>query len=309
VVAIRGGDSNLGGFMPAYPNVVVAVDDTPAGARVVEVAALQAAETGGNLILVAATGGAEPALKRAAEACAEMGAPSVEAIARAGDPATVLAGVARDRGADLVVVGNHALSRLSGGREVVSKATFDVLIAHTTSHGWLKLVSRRHRHEPSTYQRTFLVGVHDTDHAMRAADRAGALSADLDAELILVGAYERTERPQLSGWKSLTVSQELGSAVASLGAHDSHAALAGLSQIETALSDGAARARAKGAEKVETVAVPGDPVQALLDTADERTADLVVVGNHPQAQGTPRLIGSISTRISRKSPTHVLLVH
>jgi nucleotide-binding universal stress UspA family protein len=306
--------------MSAYENVVVEVDDSPAGARVVELAALHAAETGSKLLLVTAyrssgSGSAGPALKRAAETCATMGAGVVETVTVAGDPATVLAEVARDHGADLLMVGNHGLSTL-GGRlvgsvpgKVIGKASCDVLVAHTTTHGWLKPISRHHR--PSSYQRTILVGVHDTAHSMRAAEKAGALAADLDAELILVGAYERPEKPHQGGWRRLMApTYDLGFEMDALGPAESHLlARSGLSDIESALRDGAARARKQGAEKVETVAVPGDPVHGLLKIADERRADIVVVGNHPQAQGSARLIGSISSQVSRKTSTHVLLVH
>lgn len=282
--------------MPAYENAVVAVDDSPAGDRVVEVAALLAAEAGSNLTLVATAERAGSALQRAAAACAEMGAGSVEAITRAGAPAKVLAGVAGERGAGLVFLGSHALSKLGGAREVVRTATFDVLIAHTTSSGWLKLTSRRGRSEASAYQRTVVVGVHQSDHSFRAAERAGALAADLDAELIIAGAYQRTTKKQLSGWKRLEDREsELGDE--------------GLAEIETALSEGASRARLQGAQKVETLAVKGDVIQALLSVVEARDTDVLVIGNHPESEGTSRLIGSISTRLSRKAPTHVLLVH
>jgi len=300
--------------------VVVEVDDSPAGVRVVELAALHAAETGSKLLLVAAyrsrgSGPAELALQWAAEACDKMGAGVVETVAVAGDPTTVLAEVARDHGADLLMVGNHGLSTLAGRLigsvpgGVIGKASCDVLVAHTTTHGWLKPISRHHR--PSSYRRRFLVGVHHTAHSMRAAERAGALVADLDAELILVGAYERRENRYQGGWRRLMApSYDLGFDMDALGSAESYlVARSGLSDIESALRDGAARARKQGAEKVEAVAVPGDPVHGLLKIADERHADIVVVGNHPQAQGSARLIGSISSQVSRKTPTHVLLVH
>jgi nucleotide-binding universal stress UspA family protein len=142
--------------MPAYQNVVVEVDDSQAGARVV--AGLQAGETGGKLILVTAyrarggsapreasplqaagSGPAELTLKRAEQTCADMGADSVETLALAGDPATVLTEAERDHGADLLMVGHHGLStlgrRLVGSvpGQVIGKASCDVLIAHTTT--------------------------------------------------------------------------------------------------------------------------------------------------------------------------------
>jgi len=306
--------------MTAYENVVVEVDDSPAGARVVELAGLHAAKAGSKLLLVTAdrsrgSGSAELALKGAAETCATMGAGVVETVAVAGDPATVLAEVARDRGADLLMVGNRGLSTLAGRLvgsipgKVIGKASCDVLVAHTTTHGRLKPITRHHR--PSSYQRTILVGVHDTAHSMRAAEKAGALVADLDAELILVGAYERPGRSDQGGWRRLMApSYDVGLYMDALGPAESYlVARAGSSGIESALRDGAARARKQGVEKVETVAVPGDPVHGLLTIADERRADIVVVGNHPQAQGLARLIGSISSQVSRKASTHVLLVH
>ena len=79
-----------------------------------------------------------------------MGADAVETLALAGDPATVLTEVARDHGADLLMVGKHGLSTL-GGRlvgsvpgQVIGKASCDVLIAHTTTDRWYQLVVGNH---------------------------------------------------------------------------------------------------------------------------------------------------------------------
>jgi nucleotide-binding universal stress UspA family protein len=271
---------------------------------VVEVAALQGVETGGSLTLLASSSRDEGALHRAVEACAAMAASrgvaldasKVETLVRSGDPAKVLGDVARERGADLVAVGNHAVPKR--GRELVSGAQFDVLIVHTTSTGWLNLTSREYSPESTTYQRTFLVGVHGSDHSLHVAEKAGVLAADLNAELILVGAYERAAKQYShgsGGWKSLSAATE--------------PVEGGSSEIESALSDAEALARRSGATKVKTAAVPGDPMQVLLNTADQYDADVIVVGNHPFSTGTSHLVTGIIAKASRKSPQHLLLVH
>jgi len=127
-----------GGFMPAYQNVVV--ECTTARLRpgwwswqVWRPPRRRQADPGHRVSLewVRACGAHAQA---AAETCAEMGARTVETLAVVGDPATVLTAVARDRGADLLVVGNHGLSTLgerlvrSVPGEVIDKASCDVLI-------------------------------------------------------------------------------------------------------------------------------------------------------------------------------------
>ena len=65
-------------------------------------------------------------------------APGVATMLIAGDPAHALLGVARERGADCIVVGSRGINRLSGRllgsvpADVAYRSPCDVLIVHAT---------------------------------------------------------------------------------------------------------------------------------------------------------------------------------
>ena len=301
--------------MPTYPTTVVGVHDSPTGMRAVELAAPLAAETSANLVLVAAyrsrpddeesrqepgRAAAERTLETAAALCAENGVDRVEVVAAAGPPVEVLCTATREYRADLLWVGSHGLSTLSGRlfgsvpSEVTRKAQCDVLVVHTTTDRWRRLVHPLHRRRPPGYQRTIVVGIHDSSRSMRAASRAGGIAADFDAEVILVGAYQEPDR-DATREAERALKGEAYLARPSFG-------------IEAALREGEERARTAGARKVRSMEVRGDAVSRLLAVADQEHADIVVLGNHQDTVGD-QLVDTINAQVSRRTPTHVLLVH
>jgi len=58
---------------------------------------------------------------------------------------------------------------------------------------------------------------------------------------------------------------------------------------------------------IVTDALPGDPVRAILQVAEEVGADLIVVGNKGM-RGAGRLLGSVPNSITHKAPCSVLIV-
>ena len=58
---------------------------------------------------------------------------------------------------------------------------------------------------------------------------------------------------------------------------------------------------------VATDALPGDPVRAILQVAEESGADLIVVGNKGM-RGAGRLLGSVPNSVTHKAPCSVLVV-
>jgi nucleotide-binding universal stress UspA family protein len=95
-------------------------------------------------------------------------------------------------------------------------------------------------------------------------------------------------------------------------------ALEDSSQMEWALREqsevrsilGAARASADAdGVAVQVHAVIGDPVDAILDTAEQVRADVIVVGNKGMA-GLRRLIaGSVPDKVARRAGCAVLIAH
>ena len=306
--------------MPAYNTVVVGVYEGMTR-RSLRLTSMLAVETGAKLVLVAAYGSAadgsapegggetfqaadaapaQQALEKAAANCAELGAGEVRTYAMAGDAVSVLVEAVREHDADLLVVGSRGLATL-GGRllgsvpgAVTREASCDVLIAHTTTEPRRNVISRRRRSR-SSYQRTVVVGVHDSPRSMRAAERAAAIAVDGGARLVLVGVEEPMERADL---KPATDSLK----------GESYLVQASFS-IDSVLREAEAKAHAQGAHDTTQVVVRGEAMKGLLKVADDYEADVLVMGNHQLTGPVAGLIGSISTQVSRKTDTHLLLVH
>ncbi|MEA2254457.1 MAG: hypothetical protein QOG35_502 [Solirubrobacteraceae bacterium] len=77
--------------------------------------------------------------------------------------------------------------------------------------------------------------------------------------------------------------------------------------VDATLQAAAAEAREAGVE-VETYARQGDPADAILDVAEERGADLIVVGNKGMTGAKRFLLGSVPNKISHHAPCSVLII-
>jgi nucleotide-binding universal stress UspA family protein len=142
---------------------------------------------------------------------------------------------------------------------------------------------------------TVMVGTDGSSSSFRAVDRAAKVARDADATLVLLTAF----RP-MSSREALEAQDKLG---------DEAYKVAGSSPAEDVLRDAADRARGIGATKIETVAVEGDPVDALTDEALRRGVDLLVVGNRGLNSLAGRLLGSVPANITHKANCDVLVVH
>ena len=60
--------------------------------------------------------------------------------------------------------------------------------------------------------------------------------------------------------------------------------------------------------EVDLYAQRGDPADAILDVAEERGADLIIVGNRGRAGAKRFLLGSVPNRISHHAPCAVLII-
>jgi nucleotide-binding universal stress UspA family protein len=59
---------------------------------------------------------------------------------------------------------------------------------------------------------------------------------------------------------------------------------------------------------VETFAREGDPADAILDVAEEKNADLIVVGNKGMTGARRFLLGSVPNKVSHHAPCNVMIV-
>ena len=138
------------------------------------------------------------------------------------------------------------------------------------------------------------VGTDGSESSFRAIDRAAVIAAGSQARLLLICAY----RPEA----------DTRDAERALG-RDAAFHVLGSTPAEETLKRAEERARSGGVTDVETVAVQGDPVEAVTTTVRSRSADLVVVGNRGLNSLTGRLLGSVPQGISRGAAGDVLIVH
>jgi nucleotide-binding universal stress UspA family protein len=140
--------------------------------------------------------------------------------------------------------------------------------------------------------RTLLVPTDFSEAADAALDSAVELAAALDAQVILLHAFEipTVGFPDAS----LQVTAELGRRILD-------GAQAGLDE----------RKAARGAANVaiRTCVEQGAPWRVVLHVAERERADLIVMGTHGR-RGLPHaLLGSVAEKVVRTSPVPVLIVH
>jgi nucleotide-binding universal stress UspA family protein len=140
---------------------------------------------------------------------------------------------------------------------------------------------------------TIVVGTDGSDSSLRAVDKAGQIAAGSDAKVVVATAYF----PQSEDQYAADVLKDEGYK------------MAGTAPIYAILREARDRATAAGAANVEEQAVIGAPVDALVDLAEEVSADLLVVGNVGLSNIAGRLLGSVPANVARRSKTDVLIVH
>jgi nucleotide-binding universal stress UspA family protein len=77
--------------------------------------------------------------------------------------------------------------------------------------------------------------------------------------------------------------------------------------VDATLEAAAEVARAAGVE-AHTYPRQGDPADAILDVAEEREADLIIVGNKGMTGAKRFLLGSVPNKVSHHAPCSVLII-
>ena len=121
--------------------------------------------------------------------------------------------------------------------------------------------------------RTIVVGTDGSDTARQAVREAVELASALGASTELVSAYAPGSREE----------------------------------VEATLREAGAEVEAAGVA-VRTYAREGDAADAILDVAEERGADLIVVGNKGMTGAKRFLLGSVPNKVSHYAPCSVLII-
>ncbi len=141
---------------------------------------------------------------------------------------------------------------------------------------------------------TIVVGTDGSQTANEAVRQAVALAKAHDARLDIVSAYEPVPAARL---------REEAQQVPS----DLQWMVNPREDVEATLRTASAEAEAAGVPTA-TYARQGDPADAILDVAEERGADLIVVGNKGMTGAKRFLLGSVPNKVSHHAPCSVLII-
>ena len=139
-----------------------------------------------------------------------------------------------------------------------------------------------------------VVGTDGSDTAANAVRQATDLAKRVGAQLSIVSAYAPVSSRRVAGEKldaPADVQYEIGPR----------------EDVNLVLDAAAAEARKEGIE-VQTHPVEADPADAILNVAEETSADLIVVGNKGMTGARRFILGSVPNNISHHAPCSVIII-
>ncbi len=142
--------------------------------------------------------------------------------------------------------------------------------------------------------RSIVVGTDGSDTAREAVRQATDLAKTVGATLELVSAYEPVPAQRLRE-ERLDAPDDLQWAINPR------------EDVDATLEAAAAPAREAGLS-VNVYPRQGDPADAILDVAEEREADLIVIGNKGMTGAKRFLLGSVPNKVSHHAPCSVLII-
>ena len=142
---------------------------------------------------------------------------------------------------------------------------------------------------------SIVVGTDGSDTATQAVRQAIELARAVGARIELVSAYEPVSDARLREESIQRVPQDLQWMINPR------------EDVQATLEAAAAEIRAAGVE-VDVFARQGDPADAILDVAEERGSDLIVLGNKGMTGAKRFLLGSVPNKVSHHAPCSVLII-
>jgi nucleotide-binding universal stress UspA family protein len=159
--------------------------------------------------------------------------------------------------------------------------------------------------------KAIVTGYDGTKHADHALARAAELSRALAAKLIVVsvGHPAPVAAPELMIASTMPVAPAPGALLTRHGGPASGATAPDEPDEAALLLERARRFLTTRRTQADFVAESGDPADRLLAVADERNADLIVVGCHERSF-LHRLLGpGVDEQLARRANCDILLVH
>ncbi len=142
--------------------------------------------------------------------------------------------------------------------------------------------------------KSIVVGTDGSETAAEAVRQAVELARAVNASVSIVSAYEPVPSQRLKEVRRDTP-------------EDMQWAINARSEVDQTLEEAAQPARDAGVP-VQLCARQGDPADAILDVAEEREADLIVVGNKGMTGAKRFLLGSVPNKVSHHAPCSVLVI-
>ena len=141
---------------------------------------------------------------------------------------------------------------------------------------------------------SIVVGTDGSETANEAVRQATELAKAVGGKVMVVSAFEpvgnqrlREERQQVPEDMQWMVNER--------------------EDVEATLKEAAEGIGEAGVD-VETFSRQGDPADAILDVAEENSADLIIVGNKGMSGAKRFLLGSVPNKVSHHAPCSVLII-
>ena len=209
-----------------------------------------------------------------------------------GNPFREIVERARTMKSDLIVMGTHGASgfeRLLLGsvtEKVLRKAPCPVLTVPPRAHDVMPI--------PPLYKR-ILCAVDFSDSSMRALKYALSLAQEADGCLTVAHVFE-LEGSMAANWRTALTPSSIRSELA---------------RLEEERREKLAHAVPEDARtycEIETVMVGGTPYREILQLADEKKSELIVVGVHGRSGADLLFFGSTTNHVVRQASCPVLTV-
>jgi nucleotide-binding universal stress UspA family protein len=141
---------------------------------------------------------------------------------------------------------------------------------------------------------SIVVGTDGSETAGEAVRQATELAKSTGSSIDLVSAYEPVSSARLRE-EAQQVPKDLEWMVNPR------------EDVDATLESASEQIREAGVD-VQTYAREGDPADAILDVAEERSAGLIVVGNKGMTGAKRFLLGSVPNKVSHHAPCSVLII-
>jgi nucleotide-binding universal stress UspA family protein len=134
--------------------------------------------------------------------------------------------------------------------------------------------------------------------SLKAVDFAADLAGKYDAEVILIAVADHRVPVADPAMEEFARAEHMQAPTTELG----------LAAAETVLAGACIEARAKGASRVSTMPALGDPAEEIIRCAEERHADLLVLGTRGHTRLGGLLHGRVAQLVIGRAPCPVAVV-